>query len=90
MTQTISKNSDFKPKPHAAIYRDYSDMTFCVDHFRARNFDQAVAFARKRAPKGTHAVTVIGADQEAVFHTGFSRAAVDRSRSGFEGGCAGA
>lgn len=80
----------FLPRTHAATFYDYEKAAFCVDRFQARNLGQARAFAVRRAPKNTNAISIDGPDGSLFFHTSFSPVAVDSSGAGFEGGCAGA
>ncbi len=80
----------FMPRTHAATFYNYKGASFSVDRFQARNMEQARAFALKRCPPDTQAVTINGPSGSIFFLTSFSPVAVDSSGAGFEGGCAGA
>jgi len=89
MTKTVSGNSNFLPRTHAATYYAKDGQSFCVDRFRARNMGQARAFAIRRAPQNMRAVTIDGPEDSIFFELGFSREAVDSSPTGLRAGAPG-
>ena len=60
MSLPVSKRSSFEPVVHTATFLNYKKEIFCVDRFRARSMDQAEAFACRRAPAGTNAISLDG------------------------------